>query len=131
MHQRMGRTFVVLMLILMACGSADTGGRRLPGSNRRVLPPGGATGSGIGAVPGAGIGPGGTACSESIPATSQLPRLTRVQYDNTVRDLLGIEGQPSSMLAPDSPGSVDQRAWDGYRSAAESLATQVMSNPSA
>jgi hypothetical protein len=83
----------------------------------------------VGAVPGSGIGP--AACAESIPPTSQLPRLTRAQYDNTIRDLLGIEGQPSSMLAPDSTGSVDQRAWDGYRSAAESLAAQVMSNPGA
>jgi len=54
-----------------------------------------------------------------------------VQYDNTVRDLLGIEGNPSSMLAPDTTGSVDQRAWDGYKAAADSVSQQVIANPTA
>jgi hypothetical protein len=76
-------------------------------------------------------------CSPGVPQTSQLTRLTRSQYDNTVRDLLGITVQPtsmlppSSMLAPDTPGSVDQRAWDGYQSAAAALATQVMGDATA
>ncbi len=72
-----------------------------------------------------------TVCVPGVPKTSQLPRLTRVQYDNTIRDLLGIESQPSSMLAPDTTGSVDQRAWDGYQLAAESLAAEVMANADA
>lgn len=67
-----------------------------------------------------------TVCIPGIPGTSQLPRLTRTQYDNTLRDLLGVSGQPSTMLAPDTPGSVDQRAWDGYRLAASTLAGEVM-----
>jgi hypothetical protein len=72
-----------------------------------------------------------TVCVPGVPKTSQLPRLSRVQYDNTIRDLLGIESQPSSMLAPDTTGSVDQRAWDGYQLAAESLAAEVMANADA
>ena len=39
--------------------------------------------------------------------------------------------QPSSMLAPDTLGSVDQRAWDGFKAAADSLATQVLGNATA
>ena len=39
--------------------------------------------------------------------------------------------QPSSMLAPDTLGSVDQRAWDGFKAAADSLAPQVLSNATA
>ena len=35
------------------------------------------------------------------------------------------------MLAPDTLGSVDQRAWDGFKAAADSLAPQVMSNATA
>jgi hypothetical protein len=54
-----------------------------------------------------------------------------VQYVNTLRDLVGIEGNPSSMLAPDTTGSVDQRAWDGYKAAADAVATQIMSTPAA
>jgi len=67
-----------------------------------------------------------TVCIPGVPRTSQLPRLTRVQYDNTIRDLLGIDNRPSTMLAPDTTGSVDQRAWDGYRLAAASLSAEVL-----
>jgi hypothetical protein len=66
-----------------------------------------------------------------VAATTQLPRLTQAQYDNTIRDLVGLESNPSSLLAPDSAGSVDQRAWDGYRAAAEALAAEIMANPAA
>jgi hypothetical protein len=72
-----------------------------------------------------------TVCTPGIPATSQLPRLTRAEYDRTILELLSLDVQPSSMLAPDTLGSVDQRAWDGYQAAADSLATQVMANPTA
>jgi hypothetical protein len=65
--------------------------------------------------------PGAAPCSPGVPATSQLPRLTKAQYDNTIRDLVGITGEPSAALAPDSLGSVVQRTWDGYRTAAVTL----------
>jgi hypothetical protein len=70
-------------------------------------------------------------CQPGVPGTSQLPRLTQVQYDNTIRDLVGLETSPSAMLAPDTTGSVDQRAWDGYQAAAESVAAQIMADPTA
>lgn len=72
-----------------------------------------------------------TVCIPGVPQTSQIPRLTRVQYDNTIRDLFGLESQPSSMLAPDTTGSVDNRAWDGYQRAAESIAAEVMADAGA
>jgi len=79
--------------------------------------------------------PGGSSivstCVRGVPATSQLPRLTNAQYDNTIRDLVGLTTQPSSMLAPDTPGSVDQRAWDGYKAAADALAGQIMADANA
>ena len=98
---------------------------------------GGATGiagSGSGPTGVAGMvvtGPPPTTCTPGVPVTSQLPRLTRVQYDNTTRDLLFIDAQPSQMLAPDTVGSVDQRAWDGFKAAADALATQVMASATA
>ncbi len=70
-------------------------------------------------------------CVPGVPGTTQLPRLSRLQYDNTVRDLLHVDIQPSSMLAPDSDGSVDQRAWDGYKQAAAALAAAVMADADA
>lgn len=72
-----------------------------------------------------------TICVPGVPGTTQLPRLTRAQFDNTIVDLLGVDIEPSSMLAPDSTGSVDQRAWDGYRLAASTIAEQVMADASA
>lgn len=71
-----------------------------------------------------------TICVPGVPGTTQLPRLTRAQYDNTVFDLLGVDSNPSTMLAPDSTGSVDQRAWDGYKLAASTVAEQVMADAS-
>jgi len=75
-----------------------------------------------------------TVCTPGIPATSQLPRLTRAEYDKTVRDLLGIDitaSAPSSMLAPDTLGAVDQRAWDGFKAAADALSKQVVATTTA
>jgi hypothetical protein len=101
--------------------------------------PGGGTGpasGGLGA-PGAPGGAGAGAqgspsvCAPGVPGTSQLPRLTRAQYDNTIRDLLGLQTQPSSLLAPDTVGSVDQRAWDGYKQAAETLSAAVLTDSAA
>jgi hypothetical protein len=98
---------------------------------------GSGNGSNVGSGGSGNASSGGTSgtplsnCSPGIPGTSQLPRLTGVQYDNTIRDLVGIEAQPSSLLAPDSPGSVDQRAWDGYQAAAAAVAEQVMANAAA
>lgn len=85
-----------------------------------------AAGNGPGAGSGTGTNP--TVCTPGVPATSQLPRLTNAQYDNTIRDLLGITGNPSQLLAPDNVGSVDQRAWDGYQAAAAAIAPQVLTN---
>jgi hypothetical protein len=92
-------------------------------------------GGGPPAVPGVGgtgtTGPAPTACTPGVPVTTQLPRLTHLQYDNTARDLLSVDIQPSQMLAPDTIGSVDQRAWDGFQNAADALATAVMASATA
>jgi hypothetical protein len=99
-----------------------------PGTPETGNPTPGTPGTGNPGTPGT---PGTPGCSEVVPVTSQLPRLTGAQYDATIRDLTGLESQPSTLLAPDSVGSVDQRAWDGYQAAAEALAAQVMATASA
>jgi hypothetical protein len=91
----------------------------------------GGTGNGIGGTGNGGASTDPTVCVPGVPATSQLPRLTRAQYDNTVRDLVGIDNQPSSMLAPDSIGSVGQQAWDGYQTAAATVAAAVIADSAA
>lgn len=73
-------------------------------------------------------------CTPGVPGTSQLRRLTKVEYDNTIRDLVGLDtvtDPPSALLAPDTVGSVDQRAWDGYRAAGVSVSERIMADANA
>lgn len=76
--------------------------------------PGGAgtspTGNGPGATnPGATPGSGtpvvdiGALCKTTSPGPSPLRRLTRAEYNNTVRDLLGVTDGPANGFVPDSP----------------------------
>jgi hypothetical protein len=67
-------------------------GKPAPGGSSPTTPPGagGATGPAP-AVPSAT----GTACKDVQPGSSPLRRLTRAEYDNTVRDLLGETSGPA------------------------------------
>jgi hypothetical protein len=100
----------------------------------------GATAGGAGGAAGMGNGGGAGApvsAEPSLPA-APLRRLSRLQYDNTVRDLLGDTSRPagafqseqvlgtfsgSAALARVSPIAVDQ-----YRGAAETLAATAVKN---
>lgn len=70
-------------------------------------------------------------CSKTQVAFSPLRRLTREQFDNSIRDLLGIQGQPSLALTPDeklgtfnsnSAAPVTRLSIEQYRDVAEQLA---------
>ena len=61
--------------------------------------------------------------------------MTRVQYDTVVKDLLGVTTlasagnmPPSALLADDSTGPLTDISWNGYLSAAEKIATEVMAS---
>lgn len=116
---------VVAAMLLAGCQGNLDGPAGGPGAS-----PGAAGTSGSGG-PGTGTQGNPSGCVPGVPGTSQLPRLSHVQYDNTIRDLLGLQTQPSSLLAPDTVGSVDQRAWDGYKLAAETLSAAVLSDATA
>jgi hypothetical protein len=72
------------------------------------------------------------------PGPAPVRRLTRAQYNNTVRDLLGDTTQPANDFPPDesvgdfSNGAVHQTVSallaQGYQSAAEALATKAVAN---
>ena len=148
------RTLLVGVALLAGCegsiGSSKVSGSGASSGSGTGASSGAGTGNTIGSGTGNTIGSGTagsavtsgtggsvsmpvdpTVCTPGVPTTSQLPRLTRAEYDKTARDLLGIDittSPPSTMLAPDTVGSVDQRAWDGFQGVADALATQVMGN---
>ena len=80
---------------------------------------------------------GGTAetCVPGIPASSQIPRLEKRQYDAVVRDLLGMTSlastgrPPSDGLYADFDGPVNVDAWRLYQEVAEGIAAEVMAGP--
>ena len=81
-------------------------------------------------------GPEG-ACADPAVGVSPLRRLTRSQYNNTIRDLLGIEGDPASELAPDekvgaffsnSTAPVGELLAEQYMRVAEDLADTAVAD---
>ncbi len=72
-------------------------------------------------------------CAPGVPATSQVPRLLNRQYDNVLRDLLGVTtvngGKPSDMLNDDYDGPLDSIIWGAYQNVAAQVAAEVIAGP--
>ncbi|HEY3496356.1 MAG TPA: DUF1592 domain-containing protein [Polyangiaceae bacterium] len=75
-------------------------------------------------------------CTPGVAVTSQIPRLTNAEYDNTVRDLLGLttlsamgDSVPSNLLATDQGGGLTDVGWAAYKVVGEAIAAQVMADP--
>lgn len=83
-------------------GSAGTSGTKATGGTSGTSGKGGSGGSTSGSS-GTGTEPTEEECAtqELTIGRSRLSRLTRTQIDHTLRDLLGVTGNPSSALAPD------------------------------
>lgn len=131
----------VLMVLLAAVLPACTGTVESPG----LGPPGeggtGGAGAGQGAA-GAGAGQGAAGAGGGAPAVGTDPgrvtmhRLNRVEYNNTVRDLLGTTRTPADDFPiDDRGGGFDNLAdvltlsplhIDGFRSAAIALVDEAM-----
>lgn len=69
-------------------------------------------------------------CQPGVPVTSQIPRLTNLQYDAAIRDLFGVAppsgGSWSATFEPDTKGELPSTQWAQYRSTAEQIAAAVM-----
>jgi hypothetical protein len=111
-------------------GASGSGGK----SSNTATGGGAGTGSGTGGAGGAG---GATttvlACVPGVPPTSQIPRMKDAAYDAVISDLLGLTAlsnngnqPPSSLLSPDSDGAITDIGWNGYLSAAQEIAAEVM-----
>ncbi len=139
-HWRSGILFAAALAAGCTTGTLDDPpGQSGPGAANNPGTPGSsaAAGAGNSAVPGAAGTPINTSpdCTQGIAPTSQIPRLKNVQYDRTVRDLLGLTGlansnnaAPSSILATDQAGSLTSLGWSSYMSVADKIAAQVMAD---
>jgi hypothetical protein len=72
-------------------------------------------------------------CVPGVPPTTEIPRMKDAAYDAVIKDLLGLTGlssnanqPPSSLLTPDSDGALTDIGWNGYLSAAQEIAAEVM-----
>ena len=97
--------------------STGSGGNTTSGSGSVS---GSGSGSGSGSSSGTGGGSGGTTvvldCSQPTPGPAPVRRLTRFEYSNTVRDLLGDATQPGDQLPAELKGN-------GFNNDAISLTT--------
>ena len=123
----------------VAPAGATTGGAGdTDGSGTEV---GGDESSGGGGEPTGGDETGGeaeAACTEITPGASPVRRMTRVEYDNTVRDLLGDKTQPArSFPAEEESLGFNNNAdtlvvvpilAEHYQAAAEALADTAVAN---
>ena len=108
-------------------GTSGTGGSTTAGAAGSSMASGtgaavtsGAGGSATGGTGVIGTGSGGSApaldCSQPAPGPAPLRRLTRFEYSNTIRDLLGDATSPGDQLPPELKGN-------GFSNDATSLTT--------
>jgi hypothetical protein len=105
--------------------------------------PGGTMGASGGAATGGSGGSAGTGapldCAQAPVPRAPLRRLTRFEYNNTVRDFLGVTSRPADSLPGEELGNgfgndadvlgVSRLLIDGYRGVAAQLAKQVTADP--
>ncbi|MES1188046.1 MAG: DUF1592 domain-containing protein [Myxococcales bacterium] len=134
MFERLRRLAFTALTLCVACNgelldsgsSADVAGA--PGLTSGA----GAASGGTGTTPAGDTPPD---CAKTEVGKSPLRRLTREQYDNSIRDLLAIEGHPSLGLAADeklaaffsnSISPVSRLSVEQYRDSAEELAAAAV-----
>src|SRR5579859_3882230 len=121
----------LLSILIGACTGQIGSGSGAGGSQ------GGGGGIGVGGgPPGAAGGGGGVGGAiAAVPTRTPLRRLTRVQYDNSIRDLLGVTGDFAQGFDPDEvpagfasnlTATVSASQLGQYQQAAESAAAQAV-----
>lgn len=123
-------TFLASLTFLAGCtGEIASGEDEVTGGGNTT---GGSGSTGSGGTDEPDNGPP-EVCIPGIPMTTQIPRLLNRQYDNTVRDLLGVttvdSKLPSEQLVDDFDGPMTPDAWRLYQEVAEKIAKAVMAGP--
>ena len=129
-------TFALLTALAPACSS------NAASPSESGIPEPGGVDAGIAAPTALGIELFGAQCNPGMPtvAWSPLRRISRVEYDNMVRDLLGDTTMPAQSFVPESPmangvafenntyGGVSTLIAQQYIQAAETLAATAVAN---
>jgi hypothetical protein len=132
--------YLPLLFLPLACVGAVAQGPAGPGAPETPGAPGGAPGAP--SVPGGPVGPGGMGvgatpsdCARPTVGSSPVRRLTHVEYNNAVADLLGDRSQPASGFPDDiqvglfrntaTVQTVPPLLAEGYLNAAAQLAERV------
>jgi hypothetical protein len=136
------RSLSSLFVLLAACSSEDGAGGADVGEFMGLLP--GATAPEV--IPGATESPDAPAsmtCGDGAiqPGRAPIRRLTRFEYNNTVRDLFGDTTQPANLLPPEELGngfgndadtiSVSGLLAEQYGTVAEGVAARATATPEA
>jgi len=109
---------VVAAFGAMACNGAISGEGMTPGGGN-MTGGGGTTGGNPGAgattpipnPPTAGsTGTGGAGSASTDPGRISIHRLNNLEYDNTIRDLVGVDGMAQKTFQPDEEGEFDNDA---------------------
>ena len=129
----------VVSLWGLGCTGEVTGTGIDPGPGPGPGDPGPSDAGVIGTGP--STGPDAIPCTPGAPpATTRLFRLTHAQFENTIRTLTGLNVNPAGDLPADQNQAGFDRGMDlqvgdalgkAYRSAAETLAAQVVANAAA
>lgn len=124
-----------LVFALTGCVGSVDDGRNTPGGRKPGDPPGSMGGGSMG---GGMMGGGGGPAPTDTPGRTPLRRLTRAQYDNTIRDLLGVnESLAGSFGLDEEDGGFQSNAKapvkelqiERYQQTAEDLAGRVVATP--
>ncbi|HEX2733663.1 MAG TPA: DUF1592 domain-containing protein [Polyangiaceae bacterium] len=71
-------------------------------------------------------------CQPGVPITSQIPRLTNLQYDTVVKDIFNVSpasGKWSDSFEADTVGELPSTQWANYLAAADKIAAAVVATP--
>jgi hypothetical protein len=127
-----GVAFVLAISLAGCVGEIDTG-KPSEGGSSSVKPP--SSGGGGGGNPGPTEVAGPSACKEDQIGFSPLRRLTRTEYDNSIKDLLGVDLGLSQHFSEDEfagsfPGNyftpISESQYGQYASAAASAAFKTI-----
>jgi hypothetical protein len=132
---------LALVVCLSGCGegTGPAGGKKGPAAGDSGTGGEGLGGAGLGGAGAGSDGFGGGAASDG--SLTRAARLTHAQYQSTILDLFGLEDDFAASFAPDAQNGfafdssinfvVDSRLAGQYRTAAETIAAQVVSDADA